>query len=384
MLQLFWLLLPVAAFSGWLLGRQERSRQSRMVAGGLSRGYLQGLNYLLNEQQDKAIEVFTRLVEVNNDTAEIHLALGSLFRRRGEVDRAIRIHQNLIARPSMTREQRAYVLLELGQDYMKAGLLDRAEALFEQVIGVDAYVEPALRQLLLIHQRGKDWALAIETARKLEGRGAAGMRPLIAQFYCEQAEQALQNCERSRAMQLLKRALSADSDCVRASLQLGRLEQVHGNYRAALKAFARVERQDPAFLPEVLGPMRECYGALRQPQVLLREFKRIAETNPSGAVHIALAGVMCELGDAQAAVEYLVATLRQTPSMSGIACLINLITERVSDEARQSLDTIKFTIADLLAESNGYECRQCGFPGRNLHWQCPSCRSWGTVKPILV
>lgn len=355
-----------------------------LVAGGLPSGYLQGLNYLLNEQQDKAIEVFTRLVEVDSDTAEVHLALGSLFRRRGEVDRAIRIHQNLIARPSMTREQRAYALLELGLDYMKAGLLDRAEALFEQVIRVDAYVEPALRQLLLIHQRGKDWERAIETALKLEGRGVSGMRSLVAHFYCEQAEQALQNSGRGRAMQLLKRALSTDSGCVRASLQLGLLERAQGNYRAALKAFVRVERQDPAFLPEVLEPMRECYNALRQPQALLRELQRIAEANPGGAIHMVLADVIREVEGARAAADYLVTTVRQTPSLSGAAGLVNLVAERVGHEARQDLETIRRTFADLLAERNGYECRQCGFPGRNLHWQCPSCRSWGTVKPTLV
>jgi lipopolysaccharide biosynthesis regulator YciM len=238
--------------------------------------------------------------------------------------------------------------------------------------------------LLLIHQRGKDWERAIETGLKLEGRGASSMRPLIAHFYCEQAEQALQNSERSRAMQLLKRALSTDSGCVRASLQLGLLERAQGNYRAALKAFVRVERQDPAFLPEALEPMRECYSALRQPQALLRELQRIAEANPGGAIHMALADVIGEVEGARAAADYLVATVRQTPSLSGAARLVNLVAERVSDEARRDLETIRRTFADLLAERNGYECRQCGFPGRNLHWQCPSCRYWGTVKPTLV
>src|SRR5690554_723037 len=156
MVELFWLLLPVAALSGWLIGRRRDSRPDS-DGGKLHGEYFQGLNYLLNEQPDKAIEVFTRLVEVDSDTVETHLALGSLFRRRGEVDRAIRIHQNLIARPTLSRDQRAYAMLELGEDFMRAGLLDRAEHLFEQVAEVDTYVVPALRQLLTVYQQEKEW-----------------------------------------------------------------------------------------------------------------------------------------------------------------------------------------------------------------------------------
>lgn len=381
MLQLFWLLLPVAALSGWLLGRRERSFSNYPAPAGLSGGYLQGLNYLLNEQQDKAIEVFTRLIEVDSDTAELHLALGSLFRRRGEVERAIRIHQNLIARPSMTREQRAYALLELGLDYMTAGLFDRAEALFEQVVRVDAYVVPALRQLLIIHQRHKDWGHAIATAKQLEGRGATGMRSLIAHFHCEQAEQAVQRSDPQRAQQLLKRALSYDPGCVRASLQLGLLQLGHGNYRAALRSLARIEQQDPAFLAEALEPMRECYTALRQQDLMQAEFERLAAAYPGTGVSLLLADVIQERQGVQAAADYLVKTLRQRPTLTGIGRVLDLLAKR-ADGATEELQTIRTIFADLLASYSDYECRQCGFSGRNLHWQCPSCRSWGTVKPL--
>ena len=184
--ELLWLLLPVAALSGWIAAR--RSAPSAAPQKPLPSQYFQGINYLLNEQPDKAIEVFTRLVEVDSDTVETHLALGSLFRRRGEVDRASRIHQNLIARPTLSRDQRAYAMLELGEDFMRAGLLDRAEHLFEQVAEVDTYVVPALRQLLTVYQQEKEWDRAISAALRLEASGAKSMRPLVAQFYCEQAE----------------------------------------------------------------------------------------------------------------------------------------------------------------------------------------------------
>lgn len=382
MLQLFWLLLPVAALSGWLIGRRDRAPRTGRTSSKLPSGYLQGLNYLLSEQQDKAIEVFTRMVEVDSDTAEVHLALGSLYRRRGEVDRAIRIHQNLIARPAMSRDQRAYALLELGQDYMKAGLLDRAEALFEQVIEVDAYVVPALRQLLLIYQQEKEWDRAIAAALRLDGKGVSGMRPLIAHFYCEQAEQALVDADRLRSLQLLKRALAYDPACVRASIRQGALECEQGNNKNALKSYLKVERQDPAFLPEVLGAIRDCYAQLKQPEAMTRYLERLAQEHPSEAVDLFLAEDLRERLGAQAAASHLAGTLGRTPSISAMARLVALTSEAAEGRAEGELLMVRQAFGQLLEQRSTYECRQCGFSGRSLYWQCPSCRSWGSVKPI--
>lgn len=383
MQELFWLLLPVAALSGWWIGRRDRHVSTR-AAAGLPAGYLQGLNYLLSEQPDKALEAFTRMVEVDGDTAEVHLALGSLFRRRGEVDRAIRIHQNLLARPAMSRQQRADALLELGQDYMKAGLLDRAEALFGQVIEIDAYVEPALRHLLVIYQQEQEWDRAVAAALRLDRKGVPGMRSLVAHFHCEQAEQALQERDRPRAGQLLKRALAYDAGCVRATIQLGRLAEEQGDDKAALKAYLRVERQDPDFLPEVLGPIRACYLRLRQPEAMMRYLRRVADTYPSDAANIALADAVREHCGAEAAADYLIGALRRAPTVSSLAKLAGLTGERVGGAARRDLEVLQSAFADLLAQRSAYECRQCGFPGRHLHWQCPSCRRWSTVKPTAA
>jgi lipopolysaccharide biosynthesis regulator YciM len=382
MVELFWLLLPVAALSGWWIGRRGSAAQVGRAPDQLSKGYLQGLNYLLSEQQDKAIEVFTRMVEVNSETAEVHLALGSLFRRRGEVDRAIRIHQNLIARPTMSREQRAYALLELGQDYMKAGLLDRAESLFEQVVEVNAYVVPALRQLLLIYQQEKDWDRAIAAALRLDGKGVQGMRPMIAHFYCEQAEQALREHGRGRAGQLVKRALSYDPESVRASILQGLIEQQQGQDKAALKAFMRVERQDPEFLPEVLKPIRKCYDRLQQPDGMIRYLERLSVEHASETVNLALADAIRERNGTRAAADFLTGKLRQNPSVRGMAALTALTAEQGEHAGREELAVLRSAFIEMLARSNTYECRQCGFSGRNLHWQCPSCRHWGTVKPL--
>src|SRR5215470_5981560 len=183
------MLLPIAALSGWILGRRGSERSRRAGVSELSSSYFRGLNYLLNEQPDKAIEVFLKLAEFNRDTVETHLALGNLFRRRGEVDRAIRVHQHLIARPNLSNDEKTVALLELGEDYMRAGLLDRAETLFSDLVAMDAHVPSALRHLISIYQHEKDWSKAIDHARRLERISGESEGAVIAQFHCEQAEQ---------------------------------------------------------------------------------------------------------------------------------------------------------------------------------------------------
>ena len=187
-IEVLFLLLPLAVLSGWWIGRKSVIKSHVGSPIGIPSDYLKGLNFLLNEQPDKAIEIFIQLLEVNTDTVETHLALGSLFRRRGEVDRAIRIHQNLIARPTLNQEQRAQALYDLGQDYMRAGLFDRAETLFSELIDSGPHTESALRQLIDIYQQEKDWAKAIETARRVELKTGTKLSGLIAHYYCEQAE----------------------------------------------------------------------------------------------------------------------------------------------------------------------------------------------------
>jgi lipopolysaccharide biosynthesis regulator YciM len=252
-------LLPVAAFSGWLIGRRSSSNKKNSVRFDLPSNYLKGLNYLLNEQQDKAIELFISMLDVDNDTVETHLALGSLFRRRGEVDRAIRIHQNLIARPTLSQLQRAQALSELGQDYMRAGLLDRAETLFSELVDKEPHSEAALQQLLDIYQQEKDWNKAIQISHLLENRTGQSRRAIVAQYYCETADELYRHGEPAKALKFIKKAMNEDVNCARASILEGTIEQEAGNIKAAIKAFHRIEHQDPELLPEVIQPLTDCY-----------------------------------------------------------------------------------------------------------------------------
>lgn len=384
MTELLWLLLPVAALSGWMIGRREAQPA---VRGGprIPDEYFEGLNYLLNEQPDKAIEVFTRMVEVDSDTVETHLALGNLFRRRGEVDRAIRIHQNLIARPSLDAEKRAYALLELAKDYMRAGLLDRAEHLFQEAAAQTAHAESALVHLLDIYQQEKEWQSAIEVAQRLERLSQRDCGQRIAQFTCEQAESLLRaGGDPVQIRGLLKQALNHDPKCVRASMLRGDLERGLSNWRAALKAYQRVRRQDAAYLPEVLPQIEACFGALEQTQTFHDYLRELNADYDGVSVVMKLSEIIAERDGIQAATEFLAAQLRRRPSVRGLNRLLELnIDDDDPDRRRQrDLRVLRQLLLQLLADRVSYRCEECGFEARMLHWHCPSCRSWGSIKPV--
>lgn len=376
------LLLPIAALSGWYIGRRDVSRGSETERRDVSPVYLKGLNFLLNEQPDKAIDVFIQLLEVDSETIETHLALGSLFRRRGEVDRAIRIHQNLIARPTLSKDQRSQALFELGQDYLRAGLLDRAEALFSELISSNPHTEPALLYLIDIYQQEKDWEKAIEMARRLEVKTGKSQYHHIAQFYCELAEQANQNGEQSRALKLLKRALNTDRNCVRASLLEGRIEMDGGNDKAAIKAFRRIEQQDINFLPEVIPQLMQCYRHIGKMDEMSVYLKQIASRHDGISIILALADlVKVQQGDDQAA-EYITESLRKRPTVRGMDRLIELNLHNSSEAVKDKLQVLKDVTGKMLEEKPIYQCHICGFSSKQLYWQCPSCRTWDSIKPI--
>lgn len=381
MVEFFWLLLPVAALSGWTIGRRRDSGRQN-GSSGLQGDYFQGLNYLLNEQPDKAIEVFTRMVEVDADTVETHLALGNLFRRRGEVERAIRIHQNLIARPSLSREQRIYALLELGQDYLRAGLLDRAESLFTEVVDMDAHVEAALSNLLDIYQQEKEWGKAVAVASRLESSTGQQMSPMIAQFYCEQAEQARDGGEINQTRQLLKRALSSHPGCVRASILQGNVERSIGKHQQAIKAYQRITEQDVEYLPEVLAGMQTSYQVLNRQQDFIAYLESVQDKYKGVSIMLLLSELIRERDGEEAAANYLTEQLRRRPSVRGLNRLIELNLAISGGSSDTEMQVLRDLCSELLRDKPVYTCRQCGFSARTLHWHCPSCRSWATIRPI--
>ncbi|MDZ7662770.1 lipopolysaccharide assembly protein LapB [Thiohalophilus sp.] len=381
-IEILFLLLPVAALSGWWLGRRGRIARYDDSGMELPSDYIKGLNYILNEQQDKAIDLFIQMLDVNSETVETHLALGSLFRRRGEVDRAIRIHQNLIARPTLNKSQRALALFELGQDYMRAGLLDRAESLFGELVDSAPHSEAALRHLVEIYQQEKDWGDAVKAAQRLEQTAGLNLAYMVAHFYCEQAEQALRQGEPSRALKLLRRAMSEDRQCVRASIMEGDIERSAGNYKAALKAYQRIEQQDPEYLPEVIQPMFECYKALQRKDEAIDYFKSLLDKYAGISCMLMLADLIEERDGEQAATEFITGFLKQRPSVRGMDRLIELNMGQASESVRDKLNVLKEVTDQILTNKSVYICQHCGFSGKSLHWQCPSCKHWNTIRPI--
>lgn len=380
-LETLFLLLPVAALSGWLMGRRSFSKKTHEHSD-IPLDYLKGLNFLLDEQPDKAIDLFIQMLEVNNDTVETHLALGSLFRRRGEVDRAIRIHQNLIARPTLLPPQRAHALFELGQDYMKAGLFDRAETLFGELVESSPHSEQALSYLLDIYQQEKDWANAIKTAQRISLKTNKSLNKLISHFYCEQAETAYKQGEPARASKLLKKAANINKHSVRASLLEAKIEHDSGNENAAIRALKRIETQDADYLPEVLGPLLHCYQGLGKPEEMLDYLRDILSRHDAISIMLNLSGLLQHYQDDETAEAFIEEFLHRRPSLRGMDRLIDINIKHAKEPVQEKLHILKSVTSQLLEDKPVYSCHVCGFNGKTLHWQCPGCKRWDTVKPI--
>ena len=378
----FFLLLPIAAISGWVIGRRGGERHSDNQVSRLSTTYFRGLNYLLNEQPDKAIELFLHIAELDKETFETQVALGHLFRRRGEVDRAIRLHQALVQRPGLSDQQKVQALLALGEDYMRSGLLDRAETVFSDLVALDMRAPLALRHLINIYQAERDWDKAIENAQRYEAATGEPMGKLIAQFECELADRHRASGEIDAAREAVARAYQADAKAVRAGMLEGRIEVEAGNDAGAIRAFERVARHDPDYLPEVLPALLSSYehvGDIPGARAFLAE---MCEHYRGIAPVLALTRMVEAEEGVAAARAYLAQQLKDRPSVRGEAALIDLTLAEATDPIT-TLHDLKHITDQLLVRNPSYRCNRCGFGARSHHWQCPSCKEWGTVKPLL-
>ena len=378
----FFLFLPLAALSGWVVGRRGGQRHGDTQVSRLSSTYFRGLNYLLNEQPDKAIELFLHIAELDKETFETQVALGHLFRRRGEVDRAIRLHQGLVQRHDLSDQQKVQALLALGEDYMRSGLLDRAETVFSDLTRIDQRAPQALKHLIGIYQTERDWEKAIDNATRYEEVVGEPMGKLIAQFECELAERHRTANDVESARAAIARAYQADASCVRAGILEGRIESDVGNHEAAIRAFERAARHDPDYLPEVLPSLMANYelGAdLSGARAFLSE---MCEHYRGIAPVLALTRLVESQDGVAAARAYLARQLKDRPSVRGEAALIDLTLAEGADPTA-TLTDLKHITDQLLVRNPSYRCTRCGFGARTHHWQCPSCKEWGTVKPLL-
>lgn len=380
-LQILFLLLPVAAVGGWFAGRRASLRNTTKLSPTLRQDCFKGLNYLINEQPDKVVDVFIKLLDVDTDTVETHLALGSLFRRRGEVDRAIRVHQNLIARPQLGKSHLFHALLELGQDYLRAGVLDRAERLFLELVEMGEENQGSLRFLLHIYQQEKDWQKAIEIAKKLLAQGEP-VHDIIAQYHCELAEQMIDKGHTSQALHYLKGAQAIDRHCVRASLILARLETEVGHYKEAIRFYKRVVEQDPDYISEVVFLLTECYRCVNEEDKLVAYLENCLIRYPRISLVLAISNYLQHRHGEKVAIEFIAQQIKRQPSLRGLTHLVGLYLLNSTGDTREKLLILQNFMKKLLIDKPVYRCSQCGFSGKMLYWLCPSCHHWNTVRPI--
>ncbi len=380
-LNIFWLLLPVAALSGWWIGKLKQEKKTSLK--NIYPEYFKGLNFVLNEQPDKAIEVFIRMAEVDSETVETHLALGNLFRRRGEVDRAIRIHQNLIARPTLDQEQRANALLELGMDYMRSGLFDRAEKLFLELVNLDLYLKEAYFHLLEIYQQEKDWVKAITVAKKIEIISGKNLDFVIAQFYCEIAENDLNMGKMSEAKKKTHKAIASNSKCVRASMIEARIFQLTGKVDLAIKSYKRSELQDSTYITEIILPLYDCYKEQGNIKEFIKYLKELVKKYSNINALLILTELITQYESEDVAINFVFHELINKPTVQGVDKLIEYTLAKSEGTTYEYLSTIKQLTAKLIEKKPTYKCNNCGFDAKMMHWQCPGCKYWESIKPIV-
>jgi len=377
----FWWLLswPLFFVLGWLAARID-IKHVISESRSLPRSYLAGLNFLLAEQPDKAIDAFLEAVQVDPETVELHFALGHLFRRRGEVDRAIRIHQSLIDRDDLTPENRLQALEELGEDYLKAGLLDRAEAVYLQLKG-SSKDEVAKEALLEIYQQEKNWLKAIEIAKTMPADNSHRWDKEIANFYCEIAslELAQSHFEAARAQTEL--ALTCNRKCVRANIILGDSFVAESRDEDALEAWKQVGLQDPAFVSLAAERMMEVYRRLGMEDKGIQLLRSYLEQTPSlDLVDVVYQWEMQKHGP-DAAYALVRDQLKRNPTLLGLEKLLEAAVYTAPVERKADVELIRGMIHGHTRRVARYCCHDCGFKARQFYWRCPACGGWETYPP---
>lgn len=366
------------AAAGWALGRFGE-RDDEDAPPPLNIDYLKGLNFLLNEQTDQALEHFLKMVRVDDKTIETHFALGSLFRRRGEVDRAIRIHQNIIARPDLAAEQRDQALFSLAKDYMRAGLLDRAENLFAQLAQGSRYQVQALENLCRIYEQEKEWQLAIESGQKLEVLGGRSLALQIAHYYCELAEAAAASNDYSAARQYVKRAQTGRPRTMRGALTRAHIARETEDNKTALRLYHRIIDENTYLIAEALPEIVAIYEREGATAELERALESLLQKHPDMSTLVAYTAIVNDIGGVRVIDACVKAYMLNEPTLGEFVDLQRLSGTDQNDET--ALAKVRKALSKLASATPRYQCQECGFSSQRLLWQCPSCRNWETQRP---
>jgi len=373
-------LFVVAAACGWVFATYAPGRNKEPREQKLSANYSKGLNFLLNQEPDKALEVFLQIAEMDTETVATHFALGNLFRRRGEVDRAIRIHQNLLNREELSIEHRAHAVLALGEDFQHAGLLDRAEDMFLELRQFELFRETALKRLTLIYELEQQWRKAIETRQQLAAAKVDRQAPVIAHYYCQLAQRCLDDGMPDKARRRLRRAKQVDKDNPRTILMRAGIAKDEQDYSLAIKLYRRLLNLHPEFVAEVLPRLLTCFEAQGKAAELDSALEALAGQGQDNRTAIAYAAIMDDILDYPVVKECLREYLAKNKLLSEWLAAFQLSPGQVI-ESPEMLDRVASILRKTSADGRMYQCNQCGYLGNRLYWQCPSCKQWDTMRP---
>ena len=383
-----YLALIVALAIGFFMGR--RSVKSAISSSNdlysIDDNYFKGLNFLLNEQPDAAIDTFIQALEVNSETLETHLALGKLLRKRGEVDRAIRIHQNLLARPGLNSHQIQQAQYELATDFVKAGLFDRAESLLQELVIKDGpYKQVGLERLIEVYRDESEWKKGLLVLQKLSGsrlsRSYDEWAPIRAHFCCELAEMDVISQDYLGARSWLHQALGFYKNSVRANILLGRLEVAVGHYSKGIAQLKKVIQQSPDYVSETLPYISEAYLKLDSLDDYRCYLLKLNNQYKDVSILLALSELILQIDGQLAAAEYVAKEVVEYPSGAGLHRLLHYYLAFTEGKTKEYLISLHSVMEKVIDSGIYYQCKHCGFKGQQLHWLCPSCKTWGNIKP---
>ncbi len=383
MLELLFLLLPVAAGYGWVMGRNSVRQAQRKSSSILTKHYFKGLNFLLSDQPDKAVDTLIKMIDVNTATVETHVSMGNFFRHRGELDRAIKVHQNLVSREEIDEKSKEKALYELGRDYALAGFLERAESTFLQLLGSQEHFLNAQIQLFGIYQTTKEWDRAIELAENMmQNHGDSDeLCQRIAHFYCERALQKIKQQEFASAEKDLESAIDADEHTVRPWLMLAEMAIESDKFDIATNYLEQVPLRDITWFSEAVPLLQKCATSSGDSSALESLLEKY--TAQCATAYLAKVKLIAEKDSVEAATAFLLQQLQTSPTMRGFHTLLGLYIQKPDlQNDGSSMAMLQKLVEEQLLQRPKYRCVGCGFSGRKIHWLCPSCKNWGTMKPI--
>ncbi|MFN9707730.1 MAG: lipopolysaccharide assembly protein LapB [Burkholderiales bacterium] len=371
-----WLLLclPMAFGLGWVASRLD-IQQWKKDKGDAHKAYFRGLNFLLNEQQDKAIDAFIETVQHDPQTSELHFALGNLFRRRGEYERAVRVHQHLLNRADLSQSERNRAQEGLAQDFLSAGLFDRAEQAWQALEGTSFDTEARLA-LLTIQERSRDWPSAIETAQHLESSGIGSYAARIAHYWCELAQTAEVQQDAIQFAEYLSKARESSPLAARPLILAGFRAKFVGELHNAIQLWTQLALVQPVFFNLVAKAYAEAAVECEEYVQAMERLKTHYDHYPSIDILHALAII-----DAQGHPARLLEHLKHHPSLIAAQAMLSTMHSSLPEPHHHLLDT---AISQAAKPLQRYRCAACGFEAQNYFWQCPACVSWDSFPPIKV